>query len=85
MTVLFTAKAPEWKHEKEYRIITRRPGRMTFKPDFLRQVVFGLRTPEQHRRLVTKVAKRANKDIALFEVRRSRDSDFGVTFREIAD
>jgi hypothetical protein len=25
LTVLLTAKAPEWSHEEEYRIITRRP------------------------------------------------------------
>jgi len=85
LTVLFTAKAPEWKHEEEYRIITRRPGKMAFEPRFLKQVVFGLGMPEQHRRLVTQVAKRANKDIVLSEVRRSSDSDFGMTFPEIAD
>jgi hypothetical protein len=34
--VLFTAKAPEWKHEEEYRIITRRPGKMAFEAGFLR-------------------------------------------------
>ena len=85
MTVLFTAKAPEWKHEEEYRIITRRPGKMAFEPGFLKQVVFGLGTPEQHRRLVTQVAKRANRDIVLSEVRRSSDSDFGMAFPEIAD
>jgi hypothetical protein len=84
LTVLFTVKAPQWKYEEEYRIITRRPGKMTFEPGFLKQVVFGLGTPEQHRRLVTQVAKRANKDIVLSEVRRSRDSDFGMTFPEIA-
>lgn len=85
LTILFTAKAPEWKHEEEYRIITRRPGKMTFEPGFLKQVVFGLRTPEQHRKLVTQVARRANKGVILSEVRRSSDSDFGMTFPEIAD
>ncbi len=85
LTVLFTAKAPAWKHEEEYRIITRRPGKMNFEPGFLKQIVFGLRTPEQHQRLVTQVAKRANKKIMLAKVQRSRESDFGITFPEIAD
>jgi hypothetical protein len=85
LTVLFTAKAPEWSHEEEYRIITRRPGKMTFEPGFLKQVVFGLGTPEQHRRLVTRVARRANKDIVLLEVRRGNDSDFGITFAQIVE
>ncbi len=85
LTVLFAAKAPEWNHEEEYRIITRRPGKMTFEPNFLKQVVFGLETAEQHRRLVAQVAKRASKDIVLSEVRRSSDRDFGMTFPEIAD
>ncbi len=85
MTVMFTAKAPEWSHEEEYRIITRRPGRMTFEPGFLKQVVFGLGTPEQPRRLITQVAKRANKDVVLSEARRSAYNDFGMTFPEIAD
>ena len=85
MTILFTAKAPEWKHEEEYRIITRRPGKMIFEPGFLKQVVFGLATPEQHRKLVTQVARRANKELVLAEVRRSSESDFGMTLLEIAD
>lgn len=85
MTVLFTAKAPEWKHEEEYRIITRRPGRLPFDPGFLKQVIFGLGTPQQHRRLVTRAAKRANKNIVISEVQRSRDSDFGMEFPDIAN
>jgi len=85
MTILFTAKAPEWKHEEEYRIITRRPGRMTFEPGFLKQIVFGLSTPEQHRKLVTQVARRANKEVVLAEVRRSAENDFGMRFAEISN
>jgi Protein of unknown function (DUF2971) len=85
LTVLFTVKAPEWGHEEEYRIITRRPGKMAFEPGFLKQVVFGFGTPEQHRRLVTKVARRSNRDVVLSEVRRSSDSDFGLTFPEIVE
>jgi hypothetical protein len=58
---------------------------MTFEPGFLKQVVFGFATPEQHRKLVTQVARRANKDVVLSKVRRSADSDLGMTFPEIAD
>jgi hypothetical protein len=61
------------------------PGKMNFEPGFLKQVVFGLGTPEQHRRLVGQVAKRANKGVVLAEVRRNSDSDFGMIFPEIVD
>lgn len=84
LTVLFTAKAQEWKHEEEFRIITRRPGKMAFEPTFLKQVIFGWATPEEHRQLVTQVARRANKVLVLSEVRRSANSDLGMTFPEIA-
>ena len=84
LTMLFTVKAPDWKHEEEFRIIARRPGRLAFEPRFLKQVVFGFRTPEHHRRLVGQVARRANKDVILSQVSRSSDSDFGMTFPEIA-
>jgi Protein of unknown function (DUF2971) len=83
LTVLFTAKSPEWSHEEEFRIITRRPGAMTFEPSFLKQVLFGFAAPEQHRKLVTQVARRGNKDVVLSKVQRSTDSDFGLTFPEI--
>lgn len=84
LTELFTVKAREWGHEEEYRIITRRPGKMAFEPRFLKQVAFGLATPASHRELLTRVARRANKDIVLSEARRSTDSDFGIVLADVA-
>lgn len=80
ITVLLTAKAPEWKHEEEYRIITRHPGTMAFEPHFLKQVIFGIAASEQQRNCVIQVAKRANKHVILSEVRRTADSDSGMVF-----
>jgi Protein of unknown function (DUF2971) len=85
LTVLFTVKARDWDHEEEYRIIARRRGKMAFEPGFLKQIAFGLKTPGHHRKLLTKVAKRANKDIVLSEARRSIDSDFGIMLADITD
>lgn len=85
MTILFTSKAPAWSHEEEFRIVTRRPGKLGFEPGFLKQVTFGLATPEEHRKLVAQVARRANKNVVLSEVKRSADSDFGIKFPEVVE
>ena len=85
LTVLFRVKAPEWDHEEEYRIITRRPGRMAFEPGFLKQMTFGLATPKHHRKLLTKVALRAHKNIVLSKAQRRTDSDFGIVLADAAD
>ena len=85
LTELFTVKAREWCHEEEYRIITRRPGKVFFEPGFLKQIAFGFATPEHYRKLLTKVARRANKDIVLAEARRSTDSDFGIVLADASD
>lgn len=82
---LLTVKARAWRHEKEFRIITRRPGKLAFEPGFLKQMVFGLATPEHHQKLLKKVAQRTNKDVAIFKAQRSTESDFEVTFAEITD
>lgn len=84
MTILFTSKAPAWSHEEEFRIITRRPGKMTFESSFLRQVILGMATPEEYRKRVVQIAKSANKSVVISEVRRSTDSDFAIAFPEIA-
>lgn len=77
---LFCSKAQAWAHEEEYRMVMRHPGKIAFEPGFLAQVVFGIDTSPDHVRLISQLARRANKDVTLSHVQKNPDADFGMIF-----
>ncbi|HCK84098.1 MAG TPA: hypothetical protein DHW63_06165 [Hyphomonadaceae bacterium] len=81
---LFCSKAQAWAHEEEFRMVMRHPGKVAFEPGFLTQVVFGTETPPDHVRLISQLAKRANRGVTLSQVRKSPEADFGMIFPPVA-
>lgn len=79
---IFTSKAMAWDYEEEFRIVTSRPGGLAFESAFLKQMTFGLAVSERSKRLLTGIAKRNNRNIAISSLVRSATSDFGLEFSE---
>ena len=79
-TKLLSSKGKAWTHEEEFRIVTSKPGPLPIDPTFLKQVTFGLAISDDHKRLITQLATRNNKDVVLAPVSRSPASDFGLHF-----
>ncbi len=50
-------KHPAWQYEKEARIIRREPGLVYIAPEFVKQICFGLRTPQEDKELVVTLAQ----------------------------
>jgi hypothetical protein len=83
VTRTLNIKASNWAYEEEFRILMSRPGRLTLEPAFLAQVTFGINTSDEHRRMITRIAKRSNQNVKIAEVKRSRSSDFGLDFPDM--
>lgn len=79
---LLTSKEKCWEYEKEGRVISRAPGIKEIGKPALRQVCFGLRTPESDRELVRKVLDSHGYDVPVCEIERD-DNDFGLRARKI--
>lgn len=52
-----TTKAKEWTYEKEARFVSFTPGIVRFERDWLRQVCFGLNTPQADREMLIEAVK----------------------------
>ncbi|MFN4025164.1 MAG: hypothetical protein ACK4MQ_10035 [Hyphomonas sp.] len=56
------------------------PGFIKLEAHHLKQITFGLRTPEKSRELVSEIAFAKNPNVVLGDVTRSRSKDFGLKF-----
>jgi hypothetical protein len=76
-------KAKCWEYEEEVRtVVSRSKWAMTFEPHFLKQVIFGLKTPEADKLRVAEIAMRNNSHVRFSQARISRDKDFRMEFLE---
>ncbi|CPF06282.1 DUF2971 domain-containing protein [Burkholderia pseudomallei] len=83
ITAYLTTKAPEWRYEREARLISFAPGLQVFDRTWLKQICFGLRTPNDDRERMRQLA--ANyPDCNLVEAIRSEADLFRITLREVA-
>ena len=73
-----TAKAGPWKYENEVRILRTTHGAEMIEKNCLKQVCFGLETPDGEIALVTELLKCCGHNAALCKMVRSNQSDFGI-------
>ena len=76
-------KAKPWGYEKEIRIIRRSDGLHVIDKKHLKQVCFGLATPDSDVTLAKKLIHQSGYKVALCKMERSVQSDFGLKASEI--
>jgi hypothetical protein len=57
---IMTTKARKWAYEEEWRIVTSKPGRLYFDPDYLEEITLGLRVSKDNEDRLRAIARRAN-------------------------
>jgi len=82
ITAFLTTKSPEWRYEKESRLISFTPGVMAFDRGWIRQICFGLRTSKADRKRLTELAA-AYPYCGLVEAVRADTNLFGLTIRDV--
>lgn len=73
-----TAKAHPWKYENEVRILRTSYGAEVIEKHCLKQVCFGLETPDREIAMLTELLKCCGYDATLCKMVRSNQSDFGI-------
>jgi len=79
----FTVKAELWRYEQEVRIVRKSAGVQVIDKQFLKQICFGLATPDKDITLVKKIVEQCDYDIDLCKMSRSASSDFGLKPTEL--
>lgn len=80
LTHIFTSKSAAWAHEEEFRLVMNQPGFLKLQSHHLKQISFGLRTPEKTRALISEIARAKNPNVVLGDLTRSIRKDFGLNF-----
>jgi hypothetical protein len=80
-TFIKTKFAP-WAYEKEYRYVAARADRYFYPGKALKEIIFGLRLPQDKRDEIDQVTKTFHPHVKLSEVVLKR-SDFGLIKRNI--
>jgi len=78
-----TVKAKLWKHEKEVRILRRQEGDQVIDKQYLKQICFGMATPDSDITLVKNIIRQCGYKVDLCKMVRSTSSDFGLKAIEI--
>jgi len=79
----FTVKAELWRYEQEVRIVRKSAGVQAIDKQFLKQICFGLATPDTDVTLVKNTVEQCGYDIDLCKMTRSASSDFGLKPTEL--
>lgn len=82
ITAFLTTKSPEWKYERESRLISFEPKLIAFDRRWLQQICFGLRTSDADRQRVKELAA-GYPSCSLVQAVESEDSLFGLALREL--
>lgn len=80
--IIFTSKSPNWKYEKEVRIIRQKPGLLKIEKDFIKEIYFGLATPNEDIALIQEITSHYKEKVQLFRAVRG-SNDFGIGFKKI--
>ena len=75
---VLSVKAKKWEYENEVRIIRSAYGALALDKRFLKQVRFGLETPEPDISLVRDLLANSGYEVVPCRIVRSPDSDFGI-------
>ena len=79
---LLSFKAPCWDYEKEIRILRNGAGRLPIDKSFLRQVCFGLNTPEEDKETIKTIVQNNGYNVTFCKIKRI-GTDFGIKAEEI--
>ena len=79
---IWTAKSPAWDDEEEARIISLRAGSLKIPEASIKQICFGLRTPDEDIELVQQIVHAFDYEVGFCKVERTH-SDFGIDVKEI--
>lgn len=78
-----TVKAELWKYEKEVRILRRQEGVQVIDKQYLKQICFGLVTPDPDIELLKNIIRQCGYEVDLCKMVPSTSSDFGFEPIEI--
>lgn len=78
-----TVKSEVWQHENEFRIVAQKPGPIPIERAFLKEVCFGLRTPDIFRTLIIDAARRRNPDVLFAEMQTDPERDTGLIAQQL--
>lgn len=79
---ILTAKSPNWRYEKEARIIGWNPGVLKIEKTFIKQICFGLETPNEDISLIKEITSHYKEEVKLYKAIRA-SGDFGIRFKKI--
>lgn len=80
---ILTVKAPLWDYEKEVRIVRRNDGVHLLNRRQLKQVCFGLNTPESDIQLINELIGKFEYNVIMCKIVRDEENDFGFKILEI--
>lgn len=78
-----TVKAELWKYEKEVRILRRQEGVQVIDKQYLKQICFGLISPDSDITLLRNTIRQCGYEVELCKMEHSTSSDFGFEPIEI--
>ncbi len=79
-----TVKGKDWAYEDEARLIRPARGPMKIRPEFLKQICFGMRTSGEHKAQLRRIVRdRYENDVHLAEIRHEGKKDFGIAAYDI--
>jgi hypothetical protein len=73
-----TIKSSNWKYESEIRIIRAKEGPFQIQKSYLKQICFGLNTPEADIELIRELTEKLNYSVEFYKMERCQKSDFGI-------
>ena len=74
-----TVKGKDWAYEDEARLIRPASGTMKIRPEFLKQICFGMRTSDEHKaKLRAIVSDKYDNNVTFSEIRHEGKKDFGI-------
>lgn len=79
---VLTIKSTYWDYEKEIRIIRQRQSTLDIPKEYLKQVCFGMNTPESDIDLIRKLVDSSGYKVSYCKIERS-ESDFGLQAKDI--
>ena len=82
MEKMLTVKSTDWVYEKEGRILARNQGAKNIDPAYLKQVCFGMNTPDGDMELMQKLLEKEYKQVGIAKIV-SDGTDFGIKVIDI--
>ena len=73
----FRLKSSDWEYEEEYRFVKEGPGLVAFQPEFVKEIIFGMKMTSEHKRTIRNVLKGSDWQHIEFKTVRPSAKSFG--------